>query len=474
MNLKSAINGVGGLYSVEIEATCNSGSFGDGNTRTTWNYNSPTLSYEKNQTDNNGLTQINNFLGYFVVGNVGVYRSMVVFNGMYHDIRKFVPGNPSNPANLNIVPKSASDVYNNSIGYTAATKLTSAFNNSTPTPICYANSSSLTLPMGAEVNVWKKTGSDVTGAKMKYRVYKVGSSAPAYSEFNVPYKDNCPGGYNASTGSISTFATGGSCWSGQTQSTAGTNLDNSITMQRWQVTQGVANILPTPFSASDVGDWVIEYYTEVTTSAGTVADNVQTTAFSIVGPITVNGSAATCTPSPLPVKLVSFTAKTEEKTVVLEWQTSSEINNSHFEVEKSYDAKDFSSIGTVGSKGDSDALVEYSFTDEAPQSGINYYRLRQVDNDGKFEYSKIRSINYTGSYSIKVEPNPTDDYIIFRGLKNNSSLEIIDTNGVQLYQSTISNGNSDLKLNVSNYHSGLYIVRVVHENKVEIRKFFVN
>lgn len=475
VNLKSAIGGVAGVYSVEIEATCNSGTYGDASTKTTWNYNSPTLSYEKNQADNNGLTQINSFLGYFAVGNVGVYRSMVVFNGMYHDIRKFTPGNPTNPSNLNIVPFSTTDVYNTSIGYTAAKKLTSSYGNSTPTPICYADMPNVALPMGGEVNIWKKTGSDVTAAKMKYRVYKEGSAAPAFSEFSLSSVDGCPGGYNASTGVITTFPTGGSCWSGQTQNTANSNLDNTITMQRWQITQGSTNILAPyePFTAASVGNWKIEYYTEVTTSAGTITDNVQTTAFTIAAPITVNGSAATCTPSPLPVNLTSFSAHIEDQKVLLEWETTSETNNSYFEIERSANVKEFEKIGHVAGQINSETLVQYSFTDYNPLNGTNYYRLRQVDLDGKFEYSKIRSIVLERNINVEISPNPTDDYIQLRGIPQNANFEIVDMNGIVKFQKQVKEENS-VKVNVSHYGSGLYLVRVIDGDKVEIRKFFIN
>lgn len=479
VNLKSAIGGVGGVYSVEIEATCNSGTYGDASTKTTWNYNSPTLSYEKNQADNNGLTQTNTFLGYFVVDNVGVYRSMVVFNGMYHDIRKFTPGNPSNPGNLNSVPASTSDVYNASIGYVASQKLTSSYGNSTPTPICYADMPNVVLPMGGEVNIWKKTGSDVTAAKMKYRVYKVGTAAPAFSEFALSAVDGCPGGYNASTGVITTFPTGGSCWSGQTQNTANGGIDNSITMQRWQIGQGIANILAPyePFTAASVGNWKIEYYTEVTTSAGTITDDVQTTDFSIVAPITVNGSTPTCAPSPLPVNLTSFLVRLEDQKVQLDWETSSEMNNAYFEIERSADVKKFEKIGHVAGQINSETLVQYSFTDENPLAGTSYYRLRQVDLDGKFEFSKIRSVRNetTGTTNtITFGPNPTDEIISFKGIKKGSKIAVIDVYGNEKFATTQDNDSLEIQLDVEKYGRGLYLVKIFTDDNVEFRKFYVN
>lgn len=176
----------------------------------------------------------------------------------------------------------------------------------------------------------------------------------------------------------------------------------------------------------------------------------------------------------LPVNLTGFSAEVNGDKVELKWNTASETNNSHFDIERSSDAKEFGKIGIVKSKGDSKSNVDYYFMDEMPFQGLNYYRLRQVDYDGKFEYSKIRSVNLKEDFRVVVYPNPTSDYVLFRGVKENSTFEIIDITGTQRFNTTIKTSIPEIKVDVSQYKSGMYIVKVVHNGQIETRKFYVN
>ncbi|HLO82128.1 MAG TPA: SGNH/GDSL hydrolase family protein, partial [Chitinophagaceae bacterium] len=94
----------------------------------------------------------------------------------------------------------------------------------------------------------------------------------------------------------------------------------------------------------------------------------------------------------LPVKLSKFEAELADKKVELRWETSSELNNSHFIVERSLNARDFKAIGEVKGKGRSTTKVKYKFTDINPVSGKNFYRLKQVDLDGKSTFSQVIAV----------------------------------------------------------------------------------
>jgi Secretion system C-terminal sorting domain len=114
--------------------------------------------------------------------------------------------------------------------------------------------------------------------------------------------------------------------------------------------------------------------------------------------------------APLPITLIDFTAIKENDFVKLEWQTSSEINASHFEIERSLGNNFFENIGKINSLGKT--ILEknnYQFIDYQPINGINYYRLKLVDLNGKYEYSKIIGINFDNKNSAIGEfyPNPT-------------------------------------------------------------------
>jgi hypothetical protein len=114
----------------------------------------------------------------------------------------------------------------------------------------------------------------------------------------------------------------------------------------------------------------------------------------------------------LPVKLTSFTAdKYNETQSQLKWSTSSEINNDHFDVERSADGLTWSKIGEVKGAGNSNENIDYTYIDETPMTGANFYRLKQVDVDGKFEYSNITEVDFNGGRPLNttvmnIYPNP--------------------------------------------------------------------
>ncbi|SEQ39235.1 T9SS type A sorting domain-containing protein [Neolewinella agarilytica] len=111
----------------------------------------------------------------------------------------------------------------------------------------------------------------------------------------------------------------------------------------------------------------------------------------------------------LPVSLVDFTATPNDQQVNLNWATSEETDNSHFEIERSANPESgFENIGKVLGNATTGAFNNYAFTDEVPTSGVNYYRLRQVDFDGGFEYSAVISVemNISSDRQLAVFPNP--------------------------------------------------------------------
>ncbi len=115
--------------------------------------------------------------------------------------------------------------------------------------------------------------------------------------------------------------------------------------------------------------------------------------------------------SALPIGLFSFTGKyLENKSVLMEWETSLEINNSYFIVERSKNENDFEEIGKVKSAGNPTQINAYSFIDKNPSDGINYYRLKQVDYDGKVTYSSIISvvIQQSNAIVVNIYPNPAN------------------------------------------------------------------
>lgn len=112
-----------------------------------------------------------------------------------------------------------------------------------------------------------------------------------------------------------------------------------------------------------------------------------------------------CNPTTLPVTWLYFTARANDShEVALNWATASEINNDRFEIERSADGSSFEKIGTVNGNGNSVQTIEYSFKDTTVQRGVYYYRLKQVDFDGRFEYSNISAASVDSELSsLKVK-----------------------------------------------------------------------
>lgn len=162
----------------------------------------------------------------------------------------------------------------------------------------------------------------------------------------------------------------------------------------------------------------------------------------------------------LPVKLTSFKAKKQDNFSSLTWETSSEINNDFFDVERSSNSVDFVSIGRVQGNGTTNATQNYDFLDRNPLSGKNYYRLKQVDYNGAYEYSDIESVDFSeGRGGIQVFPNPTADFITIALDRKYEKIKVLNNLGqlVEIISST-EMGNNQIKVNVSDYTPGIYFI----------------
>ncbi|AMM50041.1 hypothetical protein TH61_01000 [Rufibacter sp. DG15C] len=126
-------------------------------------------------------------------------------------------------------------------------------------------------------------------------------------------------------------------------------------------------------------------------------------------------------PNPLPVELVNFAGIARTESVDLNWSTATEINNEKFEIERSVNGKDFVKIGTVKGAGNSNVLRQYRYIDSQPLSGISYYRLKQVDIDQAYEYSKViavKGVQSNSNLEADLFPNPVTEKHILVRLKN--------------------------------------------------------
>jgi hypothetical protein len=182
----------------------------------------------------------------------------------------------------------------------------------------------------------------------------------------------------------------------------------------------------------------------------------------------------------LPVKLVSFHGEKYNGTSILKWTTASELNNDHFDVQRSNDGLHYTTIGTLSGAKYSSKPVSYQFTDKEPADGVNYYRLKQVDGDGKETYSTVITLNF-GKEGAKVGvtawPVPADDYLTIE-LNNteivNASIVIRDMVGKVVYTENILADESGYShpIWVENLQTGVYFIEIQQGNQaVESVKF---
>lgn len=172
-------------------------------------------------------------------------------------------------------------------------------------------------------------------------------------------------------------------------------------------------------------------------------------------------------PSVLPVTFTSFTATAVKNTTQLNWATAQEVNSSHFVIERSGGNYGFAAIGTVNSNGSSQAQ-QYSFTDAQPLKGDNYYRLKQVDKDGKFAYSKTVRITFGDAVTISAYPNPVVNSLQVSGLNAGDALTVVNAQGRTV--STHTATGSTYTINAQKLSAGLYYVRVQQGTKVTTLK----
>jgi hypothetical protein len=206
-------------------------------------------------------------------------------------------------------------------------------------------------------------------------------------------------------------------------------------------------------------DVIAEASTAITSTSGNSAFEVSTNAMAGVC------LTYTYTTNPLPVTLASFfvKAKTEGKyqSVDVNWSTTAELNSEKFEVERSADAKKWQLIGTETASKNSEETINYTLTDIAPMAGKSYYRLKMVDIDGSFAYSRIVGMQLENDkIQVKVFPNPVAQELFVQEEGQQSVKEVTIFNNAGNVVSQTKEVSSEKGVNVKGLRTGTYVVRV--------------
>ena len=175
--------------------------------------------------------------------------------------------------------------------------------------------------------------------------------------------------------------------------------------------------------------------------------------------------------NPLPVKLISFNAIAENNTVILKWKTASEINNDYFTVERSSDGKNWSEIGEIKGHGNSNTVNNYSYLTENTMEPVVYFRLKQTDYNGEYEYSKIITIANKSGKEINIYPNPFVSEVVLENVEPGSVIRVKNNLGIILNEIVQENNAETLRINFEDdLPTGVYFIYITGNNQTRIYK----
>ncbi|MFN2430933.1 MAG: T9SS type A sorting domain-containing protein [Cryomorphaceae bacterium] len=292
----------------------------------------------------------------------------------------------------------------------------------------------------------------------------IGITAPALGtdQFTAYYAEENPDGLYSSSSLDVNLDHVSACEYWMLNRTGG-NSNVAVTLSWAPNSCGVDNLCDLQISRWDGAQWKSAGNggTTGTTESGSLASGKSCSVpepLKDFSPFTLGSSSRL---NPLPISLISFDAAVCESSVCLTWQTESEINNDYFTVEKSNDGFIWSVVKEVDGAGNSQTTLDYSTVDESPYSGLSYYRLKQTDFDGAFEYSSIKSVHFENPYSkgLTIYPNPTRDILNIKGfLSGVNSVNIYNSIGQDVTSSVtiISRNETALKIDISPLTPGVY------------------
>jgi hypothetical protein len=177
--------------------------------------------------------------------------------------------------------------------------------------------------------------------------------------------------------------------------------------------------------------------------------------------------------SVLPVDLISDDALLlKNRTVLLKWSTTSEINNAYYLVNRSSNGSDFSSIGKVTGSVSSTDVVNYQFTDSDPLDGNNFYRLSQVDIDGNQKILSVKKVTVKPSGTMSLYPNPVVGSLVTldygKIVSSKVSYKVVDASGKVVSSGKIHQQIQELNLPVLG--TGIYTIQISDGKSMRFEK----
>lgn len=183
----------------------------------------------------------------------------------------------------------------------------------------------------------------------------------------------------------------------------------------------------------------------------------------VYGPVNImpNGVSAG---NSLPVVLSDFSVRLHNNQTEINWITDQESNSDRFEIERSMDGINWITIAKIAAKGNSSLQSKYAFIDRAPAAGINYYRLKMIDLDTRFEYSESKSVRTTLTSNVRVYPNPASNFVQVSVPVAASVVRLMNTAGQVMQERKSINAGTSVSFDITNYTAGTYMVQVIQQD----------
>jgi hypothetical protein len=239
------------------------------------------------------------------------------------------------------------------------------------------------------------------------------------------------------------------------------------------ITVSIPDLSPTGVAVADLRlvGWNGTAWIDLS-SGSTAGGNTEGSALSgtMVAGITAIGIGSTSTP--LPVLFSRFDVAKDGCKALLNWSTAMEHNNDHFEIERSTDGRSFNLIGKVQAAGNSSEAHDYSFIDEYPVAGMNYYRIVQVDIDGKHSSTTIKNLQFDcANGTVKVYPTITQGtlHVDMPSGYEQAKMTLVDINGRQVRADIPKDGLVRI-VQLSSLAAGTYLLRIEHSSAMETFK----
>ena len=217
-------------------------------------------------------------------------------------------------------------------------------------------------------------------------------------------------------------------------------------------------------ATNDSGNWIT-----IANSASTVGTGAGNNFIEFNSIDAFSMFALSSVSSSLPVEWLDFEVSLENNHALLNWSTASEKNNYGFDIEKSTNGFNWEKIGFVLGNGTTNEVSNYEFTDFKTVEGKNYYRLKQVDFDGEFEYSDIKEITISQFHNttFKIYPNVVQDWLTIQN--GEGQVNIYNSKG-QLIQS-ITIEKETYQLSTSSLEKGIYFLQNQQYNRLSTKRF---